>query len=395
MSQGALQDLVDALSAVLERPVLLDDAGLRPIAFSRQWGAIDQVRRESILNRAAAPAVRRALLAEGIAAARGTVRTRAVPTLGMEERLCVPARDAGGLRGYLWFFEQDGTIDADGLRRAKAAARTAAGLLARREQSRTWLRDDGALLAALLSPDETERAGAVSAVSEDRLPAGSPLAAATVAARDEGIDAAAMLARLGAALSPGHALAGTVDGEPEATVMVVVALADPALSAVHPVEVSGHLLRVVGRGRKSPGFAVGQSAPFIGLDTLRAARRQAEIALRVARSRAPGATHAAWDALGADRLVAQMPAHAWDAVPGRLARLVSDEPTLRETLDAYLDAAGNVQATARVLSLHRSGVYYRLRRIEVLTGLDLACGADRLTAHLALRLERLASDGLP
>jgi hypothetical protein len=389
ISQGTIQDLVDALSAVLKRPVLLDDVALRPIAFSRQWGAIDQVRRESILSRGATPAVRRALLAEGIAEARGTVHTRAVPALGMEERLCVPARDAGGLRGYLWFFEQDGTIDADGLRRAKAAARTAASLLARRERPRTWLCDEAALLAALLSPREAERSAAVSAVSGDRLPAGSPLVAATVAARDEGIEAAAMLARLGAALSSGHALAGTVDGEPQATVMVVVALADPALSALDPVEVSGHLLRVVGSGRHSPGLAVGQSAPFTGLDALREARRQAQIALRVARSRAPGETHAAWDALGADRLVAQMSAHAWSAVPGRLARLVNDEPTLRETLAAYLDAAGDVQATARALSLHRSGVYYRLSRIEARTGLDLTRGADRLMAHLALRLAGL------
>jgi sugar diacid utilization regulator len=307
----------------------------------------------------------------------------------MKERLCVPARDAGGLRGYLWLFEHDGTIDADGLRRAEAAARTAAGLLAGRERPRTWLRDDGVLLTALLSPREDERVAAVTAVPEDRLPAASPLVAALVAARDERIESAVVLARLGAALSSGYALAGTVGQDPQATMMVVVALADPALSALHPAEVSGHLLRVLHNGRQPPGVAVGQSAPFAGLGALPGARRQAAIALRVARSREPGATHAAWDALRADRLVAQLPPDAWDAVPARLAGLVRNEPTLRGTLAAYLEAAGDVQATAGVLSLHRSGVYYRLRRIEALTGLDLGRGADRLTAHLALRLAAL------
>jgi hypothetical protein len=58
---------------VLERPVLRGDVALQPVAFSRRWGAIDQVRRESILRRGATPAARRALLADAIAAARGSV----------------------------------------------------------------------------------------------------------------------------------------------------------------------------------------------------------------------------------------------------------------------------------------------------------------------------------
>jgi DNA-binding PucR family transcriptional regulator len=49
-----------------------------------------------------------------------------------------------------------------------------------------------------------------------------------------------------------------------------------------------------------------------------------------------------------------------------------------------------VPATAAALNLHRSGVYYRLRRAEELTGLDLDRGDDRLLAHLALRLAALS-----
>ena len=59
------------------------------------------------------------------------------------------------------------------------------------------------------------------------------------------------------------------------------------------------------------------------------------------------------------------------------------------TLEAFLDAGGDVKATAQVLSLHRSGVDYRMKRIEELTGLVLARGEDRLLAHLAIRAEHL------
>jgi len=46
-----LQDVVDRLSARLGRPVLIDDAELRPLAYSRQTGSLDAVRTVSILER--------------------------------------------------------------------------------------------------------------------------------------------------------------------------------------------------------------------------------------------------------------------------------------------------------------------------------------------------------
>jgi DNA-binding PucR family transcriptional regulator len=43
--------------------------------------------------------------------------------------------------------------------------------------------------------------------------------------------------------------------------------------------------------------------------------------------------------------------------------------------------------------LHRSGLYYRLQRIEAITGLDLHRGDDRLLAHLAVRVANLERPG--
>jgi DNA-binding PucR family transcriptional regulator len=39
--------------------------------------------------------------------------------------------------------------------------------------------------------------------------------------------------------------------------------------------------------------------------------------------------------------------------------------------------------------VHRTSLYYRLSRIELISGMDLASGGDRLSLHLGLKLARL------
>ncbi|WP_262380136.1 PucR family transcriptional regulator [Nonomuraea sp. PA05] len=59
------------------------------------------------------------------------------------------------------------------------------------------------------------------------------------------------------------------------------------------------------------------------------------------------------------------------------------------TLEAFLDNAGDVQLTAEQMFVHRTTLYYRLQRIEELTGVQLASGEDRLAFHLGLKVARL------
>jgi hypothetical protein len=53
-------------------------------------------------------------------------------------------------------------------------------------------------------------------------------------------------------------------------------------------------------------------------------------------------------------------------------------------------ARSHVKSTAAELWLHRTSLYYRLRRIEEVAGVDLNRGEDRLLCHVALRLSRLS-----
>jgi len=63
---------------------------------------------------------------------------------------------------------------------------------------------------------------------------------------------------------------------------------------------------------------------------------------------------------------------------------------LTGTAEVWLDSAGSPQRAATRLCIHRQTLYYRLGRIEALTGLDLADGEDRLLLHTAVKAARLS-----
>ncbi len=75
--------------------------------------------------------------------------------------------------------------------------------------------------------------------------------------------------------------------------------------------------------------------------------------------------------------------------PGLRRLLDGSHEQLVLTLETYLDHAGDVKSTAAELWLHRTSLYYRLRRVEEVAGVDLNRGEDRLLCHVALRLARL------
>ena len=116
------------MSLNLGRPVLIDDAELRPLAYSTQFGELDAVRTASILGRLAPDEARVALFAEGIRTATAPVHIPARPEIGMRARVCVPLVGGGRRLGYLWLFE-DPAVSPDELRLARSAAAEAAALV--------------------------------------------------------------------------------------------------------------------------------------------------------------------------------------------------------------------------------------------------------------------------
>ena len=99
-----------------------------------------------------------------------------------------------------------------------------------------------------------------------------------------------------------------------------------------------------------------------------------------------------WNDLGVFRTLSLVPQEeAVDgAVDARVRALLSDE-SLATTAEVFLNLAGDVQATAAELFVHRTTLYQRLDRITALYKLDLRRNGDhRLITHLGLKLARLA-----
>jgi len=66
-------------------------------------------------------------------------------------------------------------------------------------------------------------------------------------------------------------------------------------------------------------------------------------------------------------------------------------PTLTETLDAYLDCGGAIEACARKLFVHPNTVRYRLKRVADFTGRDPAVPRDAYVLRVAATVGRLAN----
>jgi len=381
-----LQDVVDRLSARLGRPVLIDDTELRPLAYSRQIGSVDAVRTVSILERGAPPPVRDALLGHGIATAPAApLHIAADPAIDMAARVCVPIGPPRDRHGYLWVIE-DEPLAAEDLEAASDAARRAEELLAeaaaeraeRAERDERLLRD---LASAARAPGEL-----AAELERHRLLPGRPLTVCVLAA--EPVDGEAQrrwlhagLERLRRRMPPGAVLAGELDGHPAC----VAASSPAALADARSPSVAHALVAAV---EEEPGpdgarVVVGEGEPFADLADAPTALRRARAALRAVPHGA-----ARWTELGAERILAHVDARAALAdLPPGVARLLEPEHApLRQTLAAYLERAGDVKTTADALSLHRAGLYYRLRRIEEIAEVDLRRGDDRLLCHLALRL---------
>jgi hypothetical protein len=371
--EAGLQEIVDALSVRLGRPVLVDDVDLRPLAYSIQFGDLDQVRTESILGRTAPDAARDSLFGHGIRSALDPVRTPAQPEIGMEARICIPILRGGRRLGFLWLIE-DRPVSDEELALARAASTEAATVLQSEADTQLDRRHrEQELLTALLGPDARASSAAAAMLEADHYVPPRPL----IVIVGEGAAVPDAIDRFRARIPVKHALCGEIGGRATCIVGAQATMRGPQLA-----EALRSVVREGGAAHVGEGDAVPE------LSEARTSHRRALAALRVAVDR--GQDLARWDELRAYRLLTALPPTAFDDVPEDLRKLLQGgHEQLVLTLETYLDHAGDVKSTAAELWLHRTSLYYRLRRIEEVAGVDLNRGEDRLLCHVALRLSRL------
>ncbi len=348
-----VQDLLDSLAVAVGRGVAVDDPGGQVVAHSVHHGEVDQVRAQAILSRSVPSEVRAWQEVHGVATARLPVRLPANPALGMVARLCVPLLHQDRRVGLLWIIEGDGPLNPEQEARAVRDAATIAALL-----------DDGGgsgMLRGLLVGGITPgQAGGVLGEGPLRL------LVLRGGQEDRGRVVGAELARMRRppvfAVLDRHVvlLLGGGDDAP--------GLAERLIACAEGGVAAG------------PGVSAGISAVHAGLESARDAYREAVAAARAAAADPALGPVARWPELGVYRLLAEPTATPLGAL--------REHPALAVTLEAYLDSGGDAQETAGLLHLHRTSLYYRLARIEEVTGRSLKDGADRLELHLALKLAR-------
>jgi len=201
----------------------------------------------------------------------------------------------------------------------------------------------------------------------------------------------------------GTAVAALSDREerPGAEVIVLVPGGDDAQAA----RAADALVRELQASLSGHTFAVGRSRIASDPNDLHRAASEALLAANVAEGDAERPV-LAFDDTGAYRLLLS----AMSEDPGELQRFYAEtveplvayddqyETDLLQTVEAFLDADGNVAGTAQRLYTHRHTVRYRLERVRELTGLDVGStdGREKLSLGLkAMRVLGIAHRGGP
>ncbi|WP_112467850.1 PucR family transcriptional regulator [Streptomyces triticisoli] len=441
--KGDYQELVDEISELLGAPATLENRNFELIAFGAydsegdlDPSALDPVRTRSILTRRSTAAVRRWFEGFGITRATGPVRIPRTVEAGVYRgRICLPVRHRGVVLGYVWLLDYDPGPTEQQLDAAMRVTARIGALLADEAQhgadltrelravltaERGWPRDmavaelrtalgvraDGPHTVVCVAPWPS--ADPDDAPSVRTLPGARALCTVPWGTTDQSL---ALLVRLRSTdtLTPAVSAATRLLEEAGGTGPADGAGTSPVGTTGPHATPSGTTGRDSGVGRGAAGgardgargestvaaggaatgaVAAGVSAARVGLAELGTAWAEASAAARAALAEPRLGPVAQWAAIGPYRLLTGLPPEA--AHDPALHDLLS--PAHRElarTAEVYLDCAGQAGRTAAELGIHRQTLYYRLSRVEQLTGLDLDDGEDRLLLHMALKAARL------
>ncbi|MFG2692932.1 PucR family transcriptional regulator [Kitasatospora sp. NPDC048407] len=393
----ALQALVDGLAEELGRSVVLDDPLVRMICTSRHFGDEDGVRVRTLLQGIADDEAIRYVLSQGVVQWTRPGVLPARDDLGLRPRYCVPIRERGYLLGILMVVITDAALTGEQIAAIDRTARAlAAEMYAQRLASDLDEEESRQLVSRLVGHDSEQRCAAHRRLVEDGLlPEGPHTVVTTVAVSRQRDAPGRVEVALCAALDPfrrTRAALGLLAVEGDRAVLVQVFEREPTEDDLD------FQCRTVARSLKTflePGTAV-----VIGVGGRRGAlaeawisHDQARVALRAARRLPRLEGIADWERLGEYTVLLQLPEDALNSslLPKPLRKLLDGgaNAKLEETLRCFLENAGSVPRTAETLEVHRTSLYYRLRQIQEITGLDLDNGAHRLVLHTGLRLLEL------
>lgn len=381
----SLQRLVDEIAIELDASVAVFDRTLALVAYSVVGPAVDPVRVESILTRVVTTPVRAWVESLRLNQASAPIAVLPPEGVSMGPRVVAPLWFAQHLVGSVWVTvpEHDGP----------SAARISSSIARQQERLAQLLHDqvsreapqaaaEARTFAALLSdrPDDRSQAGAdLQMDPSDHVVPVALVARGEVTSNQLEVMCAEGRRRFAYRRPVGRVMSGT------AYLLVPV--------RAGTVEADTRSVTDAARASGSAGAAgdvgIGVGLPAAPGSALREQVSAAEDAARVALAD-PGSAGIVWfGSLGLLRVASAFRGAGIDLASRapEVARLFARASAEQlQTLESYLDNAGDVQRTAASLTVHRATLYYRLRRIEELLEASLDDGELRSLLHLALKV---------
>jgi sugar diacid utilization regulator len=397
-----LQAVIEGLAEQLHRAVAIDDPSIRLLAHTAHDEPVDEHRIQSIMTLRTSAELTDYVYGVGIRTATRPVRIPPNSDLKVLGRLCVPIRCQGLLLGYLWLIDDNESLTDEEIEASIAAADAAGEILFRNRMLDDLGRArERQLLLDLIAEESVERGpvrqadldavGLTEQLACRLLVVDAPFAESNLDTESGELALETVLRRTVRRLKQVRALVATRRGGRGYILIAYRSYEDPL-----------DKLKVLGREVHEeltaslpgePDVIVGIGPKVAEVRGARVSFKRAKGVVEMCRAVRDFAPVAAWDDLGIYRVLQELPLDELSdvAIPPGLRMLldVESDQWLFQTLDTYLDAAGNVQESAKRLHVHRATLYYRLSRIEELTGMSLADGQDRLALHLGVKLARM------
>jgi len=391
---GDLFAVANAVAALIDAPVTIEDPQSRVIAYSARQDEADEARMQTILGRQIPDDFARAIQAGGLYrrlyAGDGPLF---LDDIGPDvlPRLAVAVKAGDELLGSMWAAVRGRPPQERIDDFASAAGFVAVHLLRHRITADAQRGLQTELMSLVLG------GGPMAADAASRLGlAGDAFRVVAVGMRDgDAVDNQLALARLWDSLSlhlsvlHRRSCSAVVEG----VVYAVVPVPDDAdasrLLAGNAVD--GYLARLTASLRRSVVAGIG--GHVAGLAEIPRSQRDADRVVRVLlRSASMPVPHAAIEDVHMQVLLDRLGDVAADepvAPVGPLRILMERDAKqsshLVDTLRAYLDAFGDVAVAAQRLNVHPNTLRYRIERLREIPGLDLSDAEQRLTLQLQLR----------
>jgi sugar diacid utilization regulator len=389
-----VQAIIDDLARTIGRPITLEDAGGRLVAYSAHDQPVDSVRVETLLRRGASEATLKALKERGVYASvernPGVAFVNGIPEIGFSPRVALAIKVGNTVLGYLWVINGQVPLTAQAEEALLRARQQLIQALERRgatQDLRQKQRED--IIADLVRGGQRDMDGLQSALKAIGWYGEPPFEVMLV--RDRRGDRSQQVFKETDPLLR-EAAPASLRGIFRDDVVVILAGADTQGAAQVARAIADRYSRM---GRD---VAVGLGGPCEELSLLKRSYSEASEAISLgARFRFQSGFFdyralAPYDLLSCLAGCKNHSTFGRDAVSKLITYDELHKSQLFDTLETYLDLYGRRKMAAERLNIHPNTLDYRIRKVKELTGMDPDDPDSRLILHVWTKALHFARD---